>query len=161
MEGSQEKSSAAPSTDAGTLDKAYISPLDFRSPENYIFLPKWLMHDLGLSPNDQVDVSFVRIKSAQLVVFQPLSAEWDDLLKKFDDPKVLLEHEINKYSSLTAGSTIYIEIEGKEYPIYVKETFAEGGISVKAVCVQDSDIRTDIDRSVVDKLLKERIRAEL
>lgn len=144
----------------GKLDKAYISPLDFRSPENYIFLPKWLMHDLDLAPNDQVDISFVRIKSASLVVFQPLTAEWDDLLKTADDPKVLLEHEINKYSSLTAGSTIYIEINGKEYPIYVKETFAEGGVSVKAVCVQDSDIRTDIDRTVVDKLLLKRKQAE-
>jgi len=143
-----------------TLDKAYISPLDFRSPENYIFLPKWLMHDLDLAPNDQVDISFVRIKSASLVVFQPLSEDWDDLLQTVDDPKVLLEHEINKYSSLTAGSTIYIEIKGKEYPIYVKETIAEGGVSVKAVCVQDSDIRTDIDRTVVDKLILKRKQAE-
>lgn len=142
------------------LDKAYISPLDFRSPENYIFLPKWLMHDLDLVPNDQVDISFVRIKSASLVVFQPLSADWDDLLKTVYDPKVLLEHEINKYSSLTAGSTIYIEIKGKEYPIYVKETIAEGGVSVKAVCVQDSDIRTDIDRTIVDKLILKRKQSE-
>lgn len=148
------------STHGGKLDKAYISPLDFRSPENYIFLPKWLMHDLDLAPNDQVDISFVRIKSASLVVFQPLSVEWDDLLKNVDDPKVLLEHEINKYSSLTAGSTIYIEIQGKEYPIFVKETIAEGGVSVKAVCVQDSDIRTDIDRTVVDKLILKRKQSE-
>ena len=30
------------------LEKAYISPLDFRSPENYIFLPQWLMKCLNL-----------------------------------------------------------------------------------------------------------------
>lgn len=141
------------------LDKAYISPLDFRSPENYIFLPKWLMCDLGVSPNDQVDISFVRIRPADLVVFQPLSAGWDELLETAD-PKKLLEHEINKYSSLTAGTTIFIEINGKEYPIYVKETIAEGGLSVHAVCVQDADIRTDIDRSIVDKLIKQRKESE-
>lgn len=28
------------------VQKAFISPLDFRSPENYIFLPKWLMDAL-------------------------------------------------------------------------------------------------------------------
>ena len=28
---------------ATPLDKAYLSPLDFRSPESYIFLPTWLM----------------------------------------------------------------------------------------------------------------------
>ncbi|KAJ1436700.1 ubiquitin fusion degradation protein UFD1-domain-containing protein [Ochromonadaceae sp. CCMP2298] len=136
------------------LEKAYISPLDFRSPENYIFLPKWLMKDLGLAPNEQVDVSFVRIKLAEFVVFQPLTLEWDELMETVPDPKALLEHEINKYSSLTAGSTIYIEIKGVEYPLYVKQTMAEGGVAVKGVRVQDSDIRTDIDRSFLDELLE-------
>lgn len=94
------------------LQKAYISPLDFRSPENYIFLPRWLMNDLALSANDIVDISFIRIKLADLVVFQPMSLEWDQLMEEISDPKALLEHEINKYSSLTSGSTIYIEIKG-------------------------------------------------
>lgn len=147
---------SVPKSSGNPLEKAYISPLDFRSPENYIFLPKWLMHDLALAPNDLVDVSFVRIKLADLVVFQPLTLAWDSLLEKVKDPKALLEHEINKYSSLTAGSTIYIEIDKQEYPLYVKSTFAAGGVAVKAVRVQDSDIRTDIDRSVLDKLIKQK-----
>jgi len=113
------------------LQKAYISPLDFRSPENYIFLPQWLMKCLKLKPNDLVDISFVRIKLAELVVFQPLSLAWDDLMSKSIDPKAILEHEINKYSSLTAGSTIFIAIKGVEYPLYVKNTIAEGGVSVE------------------------------
>lgn len=141
---------------SGKLNKAYISPLDFRSPENYIFLPKWMMRDLNLKTNDLVDVSLVRIKLASLVVFQPLSLDWDKLMEEHKDPKALLEHEINKYASLTTGSTIYINIKGKEYPLYVKETQAEGGVKVQGVRVQDSDIRTDIDRSVLDKLIKEQ-----
>ena len=63
------------------LDKAYISPLDFRSPENYIFIPKWLMKTLGLKPNDLVDISFVRINLAGLVVFQPCSSSGMNLWK--------------------------------------------------------------------------------
>ena len=136
------------------LNKAYISPLDFRSPENYIFLPEWLMKDLNLSPNDLVDISFVRIKLAALVVLQPLSEAWDDLIEKHGDPKALLEHEINKYSSLTAGATIAIEIKGVEYPLFVKEVKAENGISVLGVRVQDSDIKVDIDRGYLDPLIK-------
>ena len=143
------------STSKQRLNKAYISPLDFRSPENYIFLPRWLMSDMNLVPNDVVDVSLVRIKLASLVVFQPLSLEWDDLIKSGGDPKSLLERELNKYSSLTSGSTIYIEVGGKEYPLRVHATYAEGGVQVRAVRVQDSDVSTDIDRSVVDRLLQE------
>ena len=112
------------------LDKVYVSPLDFRAPENYIFLPQWMMKCLDLQSNDIVDISFVRIKLAELVVFQPLTLEWDTLMATCGDPKVLLEHEINKYSSLTAGSTIKIAIKGTEYPLLVKDTVAEGGVSV-------------------------------
>lgn len=137
------------------LPKAYISPLDFRSPENYIFLPRWLMATLDVKVRDLVDISFVRIKLASLVVLQPLTLDWDTIiLKSGRDPKTVLEHEVNKYSSLTAGATIYIEVDGIELPILVKETFAEGGISVKGVRVQDSDIQVDIDRSVLDEIIK-------
>jgi len=138
------------------LDKAYISPLDFRSPENYIFLPQWLMKTLGVKTNDLVDVSFVRIKLAGLVVFQPLTLEWDALMEANQDPKTVLEHEVNKYSSLTTGSTIYIEFKGVEYPLYVKETRAEGGVAVRGVRVQDSDVKVDIDRSIIDAIIKEK-----
>lgn len=142
-------------TGAILLDKAYISPLDFRSPENYIFLPRWLMITLGVKANDLVDVSFVRIKLASLVILEPLSLDWDTVIQKGNrDPQTVLEHEVNKYSSLTAGSTIYIDVDGLELPIRVKETFAEGGVSVKGVRVQDSDIKVDIDRGHLDKLIK-------
>lgn len=146
-----------PSTDlppARILDKAYVSPLDFRAPENYIFLPQWLMKSMGLQPNDLVDVSFVRIKLASLVTFQPLTADWDKLVSSSSNPRTVLEHEVNKYSSLTAGATIVIEFEGVEYPLLVKETRAEGGVAVRGVRVQDADIRVDIDRSVLDAILK-------
>ena len=144
----------APSIPTRILDKAYISPLDFRSPENYIFLPQWLMKCLGLQPNDLVDISFVRIKLASLVVLQPLTLTWDALIEAHGDPKSLLEHEINKYSSITSGSTIAIEIKGVEYPIYVKQVLAEGGVSVKGVRVQDADVKVDIDRGYLHELIK-------
>ena len=144
-----------PSKKSKLLNKAYLSPLDFRSPENYIFLPRWLMASLGVKTNDLVDVSFVRIKLASLVVLKPLTLDWDMMIQKGNrDPQTVLEHEVNKYSSLTAGSTIYIEVDGAELPLLVKETYAEGGISVRGVRVQDSDIKVDIDRSYLDELIR-------
>jgi len=137
------------------LSKAYISPLDFRSPENYIFLPSWLMRNLNLTTNDIVEISFIRIKLASLVTLQPLTLDWDSLILNGEDPKNILEHEVNKYSSLTAGSTIAIEHKGIEYKFYIKETIAEGGVAVKGVRVQDSDVKVDIDRSYLDKIIDE------
>ena len=144
-----------PSGQPKLLNKAYLSPLDFRSPENYIFLPRWLMVTLGVKTNDLVDVSFVRIKLASLVVLKPLTLDWDIMIQKGNrDPQTVLEHEVNKYSSLTAGSTICIEVDGAELPLLVEETYAEGGISVRGVRVQDSDIKVDIDRSHLDELIR-------
>lgn len=154
-EGQKKQSHAISDIGKPRLDKLYCSPLDFRAPENYIFLPKWMMDALDIKPNDVVDVSFVRIKLANLVIFQPLTLEWDDLMSGDVDPKVLLEHEINKYSSLTAGTKIMIEYKGVEYPLFVRNTVAEGGVNVAGVRIQDSDVNTDIDRSILDKLKKE------
>ncbi len=144
------------------LEKAYISPLDFRSPENYIFLPKWLMKALDLHPNDEVDISFVRIKLATLVVLQPLNLEWDELIEQGHNAKTVLEHEVNKYSSLTSGSVISIEFQKVIYYFFVKEVRAEGNIAVKGVRIQDSDVKVDIDREILDELIEEAdAKAEL
>ena len=169
--GAANATEAADPTDATKriLAKAFISPLDFRSPENYIFLPRWLMRTLGLRVNDLVDVSFVRIRLAGLVVFQPLTLDWDGLIGSSaaagaggagGDAKIILEHEVNKYSSLTAGSTIEIEHGGTVYPLYIKETRGENGVAMLGVRVQDSDVKVDIDRSVLDALIKRKEEEE-
>ena len=137
------------------VQKAFLSPLDFRSPENYIFLPKWLMDSLALKSYDLVDISFIRIKLAGLVVLEPQTLAWDAMMEKNNNLKVVLEHEVNKYSSLTAGTTILIEVDGIELPLLVKETRDEGGVAVKGVRIQDSDVKVDIERGKLDKMLEE------
>ena len=72
-------------------------------------------------------LSTIDMNNCYTVVFQPCSLGWDMLVEGAEegqggkDPKTVLEHEINKYSSLTAGSTIYIEHEGQEY-VYTGDT---------------------------------------
>ena len=157
---SSEQNSTSNFTNLTILKKVYISPLDFRSPENYIFVPSWIMKSLNLKSNDIVEISFVRIKLAGLVVFQPLTLEWDQLMEKHSNPNLLLEREINKYSSLTAGSIITIEVDGKEYPLKVKDTKGEDKVSIHGVRVQDSDVSTDIDRSYLENLIKLKEQTE-
>lgn len=135
---------------------AYFSPLDFRSPSNYIFVPKWMMEYLDLQPNSVVDVKFIRLSLAGLVILQPRSIEWDRLLKSNSNAKQLLEHEINNYSSLTTGSTIKIHIDDKEFSFFVKECRGENGVPLKGVRIQDSDLRVDIDHSYLDSLTQNK-----
>jgi hypothetical protein len=142
------------------IKKAFISPLDFRAPENYVFFPRWLMQSLGLESFDLVDVSFVRIKLAGLVVLAPQTLAWDEMMSRHGNLKSVLEHEVNKYSALTAGATILIEVDGVELPLLVKETKAEGGVAVKGVRIQDSDVKVDIDRAFLDDMIKTQKKIE-
>jgi hypothetical protein len=116
-------------------------------------MPRWAMDSLGVRPFEMVDVSFVRIKLAALVVLQPLTRAWDELVAG-RDPAGLLEREVNKYASLTAGATVSIAVGGVTYLFRVRETRAEGGVAVRAVRVQDSDIRVDVDRSALDEMIR-------
>jgi hypothetical protein len=61
----------------------------------------------------------------------------------------ILENEINKYSTVTAGSTIAIKYDNEVYPLYVLKTISEDDISVWGVCIQDSDVRIEIDNSAL------------
>ena len=133
------------------LERVYISSLDFRSPENYIFVPKWVMDSLNLDKYDIVNVKFVRMKLASLVTLQPLSLQWLNFIENREPADItsLLEQEINKYSTLTAGTTIAINIDGVEYSFFVNKTVSDDGISVWGVRIQDSDVRIEIDTSKI------------
>ena len=121
-------------------------------------MPQWMFEALQLSPGDTVNVSFLRLQMASLVVLQPVDSNWDKLLELCGtDPTEVLEREINKYSSLTAGSTISIESQGIQCRFHVKSTMTETGVAAYGVRVQDSDVRVEIDRSVVDNLNKKKI----
>ena len=113
------------------------------------------MTSLNLTTGDTVSVSLLRLKLASLVVLQPTDKSWDNLLKiaSGGDPTELLEQEINKYSALTAGSNISIEVKGVVCSFYIKQTISESGVPVYGVRVQDSDVKVEIDRSLIDKIV--------
>ena len=132
----------------GGINKAYVSTLDFRAPENYIFVPQWVMETLRLQKYDLVDVKFIRMKLASLVTLQPISENWLTFVEK-QGSKVatILENEMNKYATLTVGSIVAIQHENVDYALKVKDTRTEEGISTWGVRIQDADVKLEIDTS--------------
>ena len=136
----------------GEVGRVYASALDFRAPENYIFIPPWMMRSLGLKSYDIVDLKFLKLHGVSGVTLQPLTRDWVGVMREVGDlAQGMLEQEINRFSTLTAGTTIAVTIKGRELPLYVKETKSTGlggrEIAVGGVCIQDSDMRTVIDMS--------------
>lgn len=127
---------------AAQLDEVVGGPLDFRAPQNYVFLPWWMMRALGLQPRDVVDVKLVTtVAPGSLAKLRPHSSSF---AKDISNPQAVLETELRHYSSLTKGSTIAFDYNSKRYWFDVVELrSAPRGDKQPMVKVQDCDIATD------------------
>lgn len=129
--------------------------IDFRSPPNYIFLPKWMMQALALRPRDVVDVKLIQtVPAGSAIKLRPHSSEF----LKIANHQAVLETELKHYSSLTKGSTIPFDYLGKRYYFDVVDLrSAPRGEKVDTCKVQDCDIATEFIRAK-DQLKKKKLR---
>lgn len=121
------------------LDRVFGSPLAFSAAENFIFVPNWMMEALDMQPFDVAEVRCVKLKMASSVSLQPHSSRFATI----PNQQAVLENELRHYSALTAGTTISFVHNGELYKFDVVET-KSGRATVAAVCVQDSDVATNI-----------------
>ncbi len=130
--------------DAG-LDRVVGGAIDFRSPSNYVFLPRWMMLALALKPRDVVDV---RLKQdtppGSAVRLRPHSSAF----LKITNHQAVLETELKHYSSLVRGSTIPFDYLGKRYYFDVIDLrSAPRGEKVPMAKVQDCDIAAEFTKA--------------
>lgn len=124
------------------LQKVVGGPLDFRAPPNYIFLPWWQMRALGLQPRDVVDVRLITtVPPGSAAQLRPHSSKF---AQEIANTQAVLETELKHYSSLTKGSVIAFDYNGKRYWFDVVDLrSAPRGEKCDFVKVQDCDIATD------------------
>jgi hypothetical protein len=131
------------------LAKVTGSILDYRSPEQYLFVPDWMMKSLRLRPRDMVRLKYKRMPQGAGCVY--LQAHTSDLAKLSNADKVL-EEELRHYSSLTAGTTISFVFNpssrrnkgaNKCIEINIVKCLDGEGREVDSVCIQDSDVSTE------------------
>lgn len=138
------------------LDKVVGGPLDFRAPDNYIFLPWWMMRALGLQPRDVVDVQIIKtVPAGVMAKLRPHSSDFS----KISHPQAVMETELKHYSSLTKGSTIAFDYNKKRYWFDVVELRSARNEKQPMIKVQDCDIRTEF-LTAKDVLKKKKERQE-
>eukprot|EP00921_Rhytidocystis_pertsovi_P002703 GHVQ01004618.1.p1 GENE.GHVQ01004618.1~~GHVQ01004618.1.p1 ORF type:complete len:205 (+),score=10.79 GHVQ01004618.1:113-727(+) len=133
------------SCSAGERRSVSCSVLDFRSPENFVFLPDWMMLFLDVRPRDVVLCEYVRLPEAKTLVLRPLSEEFFDI----PSHQATLEKELRHYSSLTEGSTIVLNANGADHFIDVLSiSTGRNNVEqrVRAASIQDCDVNTQIQR---------------
>ena len=80
----------------------FCSPLDFRAPENFLFVPLWMLRSLRAKPYDVVFMTWVKLNDGVTIELQP----HQDAFLQLANPRSVLENELKYYSSATRGSTI-------------------------------------------------------
>jgi hypothetical protein len=138
--------------------KIYGSTLDYRAPENYIFLPQWMMRSLNATNYDLLDIKFLsQLPSVSSVILQPWSPKWKQLHQFYDsnDLNSILEKELERYSTLTCQTTIPLSINDEIFEFHVKECRDANGINRNGVMIQDQDMITVIDESLIEKSSKD------
>ncbi|GMH90653.1 hypothetical protein TrVE_jg5960 [Triparma verrucosa] len=141
------------------------SPLDFRSPSNYVFLPPWCFRALGLRPGEVVRCHLeTTIPKGGRIKLRPLTfkneIESEDgcrvgTAKEFmsiDNHQAVLETELKHYSTLTSGSVVSFKFGDARYFFKVEET-REGKKGERKV----KDGVKVMDCDVIVEFLKEKI----
>lgn len=127
------------------LAKAYCSPLDFRAPPNYIFVPLWMMHQLRLAPFDPVLLTWVKLRNGANIELVP----HQDAFLKLANPRAILEAELKYYSAATKDSTVSLVYNGKQYDFDVKDCVGTPAHVYQpekcdGVSIQDADVSLDL-----------------
>lgn len=130
---------------SSNLSRAVGGALDFRSPDNYAFLPAWMFKALGLRPRDVVDVRLVTTTPpGSAVRLRPHTSDFVNI----GNHQAVLETELKHYSALTLGSTIPFDYRGNRYYFDVVDLrSAPRGERVPMAKVQDCDIAAEFVRA--------------
>ncbi|KAG2814802.1 hypothetical protein PC116_g18307 [Phytophthora cactorum] len=99
----------------------YCSVQEFSAPDGQVFLPYWLMQNLGVAEGGTVEVtSVVNLPRGVYCRLQPEAMSFLDLAAEIG-PKLLMETALRRYSVLSVGSTILIEYGSVQYYLRVVE----------------------------------------
>ncbi|ETP02374.1 hypothetical protein F441_20537 [Phytophthora nicotianae CJ01A1] len=121
------------------ISSQYCSVQEFSSPDGQVFVPYWLMQNLGVREGGSVVVtSVVSLPRGAYCRLQPETTSFLDLAAEIG-PKLLMETALRRYSVLSTGSTIVIEYGSVRYNVRVVELKPAPVVSLCG----DVDLETD------------------
>jgi len=123
--------------------KSHCSVMEFTAPEGSVYLPIWMIDNLGLDPQGDsvVELTTVSLPKGQFVQFQAHETKFAML----SNPRVVLEKNLRSYSCLTVGDTIQVEFAKHIYKLDVTEVkpALQRGNAPPAVSIIETDIKVD------------------
>jgi len=122
---------------------SHCSVMEFTAPEGDVYLPLWMINNLGLDPSGDsvVGLTTVSLPKGEYVQFQAHETKFAML----EHPRVVLEVALRLYSCLTVGDTIQVEFNNHIYKLDVTDVNPKKRIedAPYAVSIIETDIRVD------------------
>mmetsp|Transcript_51854 Transcript_51854/g.82713 ORF Transcript_51854/g.82713 Transcript_51854/m.82713 type:complete len:407 (-) Transcript_51854:162-1382(-) len=123
--------------------KSHCSVMEFTAPEGAVYLPLWMIDNLGLDPQGDsvIELTTVSLPKGTFVQFQAHETKFAML----QNPRVVLEKNLRSYSCLTVGDTIQIEFADHIYKLDVTEVKPSipRGNAPAAISIIETDIKVD------------------
>jgi ubiquitin fusion degradation protein 1 len=134
--------------------KTHCGVLEFSAEEGRMYIPYWMMQHLRLSPGQILSIKSASLKKGSYVKLRP---QTKDFIEEISNPKAVLEAKLRNFATLTAGDTIMINYNKKNYCIDILECKASDA-NVEAISVIDTDVQVDFDRpaDMPDSPVRER-----
>eukprot|EP01116_Phalansterium_solitarium_P020432 TRINITY_DN6021_c0_g1_i1.p1 TRINITY_DN6021_c0_g1~~TRINITY_DN6021_c0_g1_i1.p1 ORF type:complete len:320 (-),score=97.59 TRINITY_DN6021_c0_g1_i1:269-1228(-) len=117
--------------------KTHCGVLEFVSEEGMMYLPFWMMQNLGLQPGELVSLRTIDLPLGNFVKFQPQSKAFLEI----SNPRAVLEKVLRGFSALTMGDTICINYNNRDYYLTVLEV--KPLQLSKAISIVETDVIVD------------------
>jgi len=79
------------------VKRVFCAPIDFRAPENFVFVPVWMLRQLRLEPYDVATLTSCTLKDGVTIELQP----HQDAFLKLANPRAVLESELKYYTCVS------------------------------------------------------------
>mmetsp|Transcript_55543 Transcript_55543/g.92343 ORF Transcript_55543/g.92343 Transcript_55543/m.92343 type:complete len:422 (+) Transcript_55543:143-1408(+) len=124
--------------------KSHCSVMEFTAPEGTVYLPIWMIDNLGLDTQGEsvVELTTVLLPKGNFVQFQAHETKF----AMINNPRVVLEKNLRSYSCLTVGDTIQIEFANHIYKLdvtEVKPSLPRSAATPPAISIIETDIKVD------------------
>ena len=114
--------------------RLHCGVLEFTAEEGHCYLPFWMMENLLLEEGSILKVTNVTLPKATFVKFRAQSVDFLEI----QNPKVALEVTLRKFTCLTVGEIIRLDISRKVYLLEVVELQpGEAASIIETDCITD------------------------
>ena len=109
---------------------------EFTAEEGTMYIPFWMMQNLLIEEGSLIMIKNVSLSKAKYIKLRAQSVDFLDI----QNPKIVLEYTLKKFSCATVGDIIKFSHEGKEY--YLEFTEVQPN---NAVSIIETDCEVDFD----------------